>query len=41
MKRKYLIMAAVLLLCLAPMPYGYFQLVRLLATLLFGAMAYR
>ena len=36
--RLYLVLAAMMLLCLAPMPYGYFQLVRLLATLAFGVM---
>lgn len=41
MKQVYLILAALMLLCLAPMPYGYFQLVRFLATLFFGVMAYR
>jgi len=25
MKQVYLILAALMLLCLAPMPYGYFQ----------------
>ena len=30
-----------MLLCLAPMPYGYFQLVRFLSTIIFGVMAYR
>lgn len=30
-----------MLLCLAPMPYGYFQLVRFLSTLVFGVMAFR
>ena len=30
-----------MLLCLAPMPYGYFQLVRFLSTIAFGVMAYR
>lgn len=40
-KKLYLILAAMMLLCLAPMPYGYFQLVRFLATLVFGVMAYR
>lgn len=30
-----------MLLCLAPMPYGYFQLVRFLSTLAFGVMAFR
>ena len=42
-KMKYipLYLAAVLLLCLAPMPYGYFTLVRVLATVVFGIYAYR
>lgn len=29
MKRLLLLLAALLLLCLAPLPYGYYQLVRL------------
>ena len=37
----YLILAAMMLLCLAPMPYGYFQLVRFVAMVVFGMMAYR
>ncbi len=41
MKKVYLIIAAIMLLCLAPMPYGYFQLVRFLSTLVFGVMAFR
>ena len=41
MKQVYLILAALMLLCLAPMPYGYFQLVRLVAMVVFGIMAYR
>lgn len=41
MRKIYLILAAMMLLCLAPMPYGYFQLVRFLSTLAFGVMAYR
>ena len=41
MKKVYLILATLMLLCLAPMPYGYFQLVRFLSTLAFGVMAYR
>ncbi len=41
-KQLYLILAAILLLCLIPgMPYGYFTLVRLLATVVFSVMAYR
>ena len=40
MKHIYLILAAMMLLCLAPMPYGYFQLVRFVAMIVFGLMAY-
>ena len=35
MKYLYLILAALLMLCLAPMPYGYYQLVRFIALVLF------
>jgi len=35
MKQVYLILAALMLLCLAPMPYGYFQLVRFVAMVVF------
>lgn len=41
MKYIYLFLAAMMLLCLAPMPYGYFQLVRFVAMVAFGLMAYR
>ena len=41
MKQVYLILAALMLLCLAPMPYGYFQLVRFVAMVAFGVMAYQ
>ena len=41
MRKFYLPLAAMMLLCLAPMPYGYFQLVRFLSTIAFGMMAYR
>lgn len=41
MRKVYLIIAALMLICLAPMPYGYFQLVRFLSTLAFGVMTYR
>ena len=41
MKHVYLILAALMLLCLAPMPYGYFQLVRFVAMVAFGLMAYQ
>ena len=40
-KQVYFILAALMLLCLAPMPYGYFQLVRFVAMVAFGLMAYR
>lgn len=41
MKQLYLFLAAILLLCLAPMPYGYFMLVRFVMMVAFGLMAYR
>lgn len=40
MKKMYLVLALLLLICLAPMPYGYFQIVRLISTVVFGMMAY-
>ncbi len=36
-----LILAALLLLCLAPMPYGYYQLVRFVSMVAFAVMAYQ
>lgn len=41
MKQIYIILAALLLLCLAPMPYGYFQLVRFISMVAFAVMAYQ
>ena len=41
MKHLKLILIIALLLCLAPMPYGYYMLVRFFATVMFGFMAYR
>ena len=41
MSRFYLPMAAMMFLCLTPMPYGYFQLVRFLSTIVFGVLGYR
>ena len=41
MKQIYLILAAMLLLCLAPMPYGYFMLVRYVMMIACGIIAYR
>lgn len=40
MKHLQLILAILLLLCLAPMPYGYYQFVRLASTVAFAVMAY-
>ena len=36
-----LLLAVLLLLCLAPMPYGYYQFVRILAMIAFAIMAYQ
>ena len=36
-----LLLAILLLLCLAPMPYGYYQLVRIVAMIAFAVMAYQ
>lgn len=36
----YIVMAALLLLCLLDMPYGFFQLVRFLALVSFGLLSY-
>lgn len=41
MKYVPLYLAAVLLLCLAPMPYGYYTLVRVIATVVFSIYAYK
>ena len=41
MKQVYLILAALMLLCLATMPYGYFQLVRFVAMVVFGVIVYQ
>jgi len=40
MKPFYLVLAAMLLLCLAPMPYGYFMLVRFVMMVACGWIAY-
>ena len=40
MKQIYLFLAVLLLVCLAPMPYGYYQLVRFVAMVAFAIMAY-
>ena len=36
-----LVMACLLILCLAPMPYGYYTLVRFVSMVAFGVMAYK
>lgn len=41
MKKVYLILAALMLLCLAPMPYGYYMFVRFVAMVAFGIVAYQ
>lgn len=41
MKQISIILSLLLLLCLAPMPYGYYQLVRFVAMVVFGVMAYK
>lgn len=35
-----LVLAGLLLICLLPMPYGYYTLVRFTAMVIFGCMAY-
>ena len=40
MKILEIIMAILLLLCLAPMSYGYYQLVRFVAMIVFAIMTY-
>ena len=41
MKYICVLLAALLLLCLAPMPYGYYQLVRFVSMVVFAVMAYQ
>lgn len=41
MKQISIVLAALLILCLAPMPYGYYQMVRFVAMVVFAVMAYR
>lgn len=40
MKQVYLVLAALLLICLAPMPYWYYMLVRFGAMTVFAYFAY-
>ncbi len=41
MKTLLPVLAAMLVICLAPMPYWYYELVRFAAMVAFGVMAYR
>ncbi len=41
MKYLKIILSVLLFLCLAPMPYGYYELVRFIAMVIFGVMAYK
>jgi len=41
MKYLSLILSILLLLCLLPMPYGYYMLVRFVSMVAFGVMAYQ
>lgn len=41
MKYLYIALATLLLLCLAPMPYGYYALVRFVVMVAFAVMAYQ
>lgn len=41
MKYLKIILSVLLLLCLVPMPYGYYELVRFIAMVIFGVMAYK
>lgn len=41
MRKVFFILSLLLLLCLTPMPYGYYQLVRFVAMVAFGVMAYK
>ncbi len=40
LKLIYVVLAVLLLLCLAPMPYGFYQLVRFIAMVIFAVLAY-
>jgi hypothetical protein len=40
LKTTQIILAVMMLLCLADMPYGYFQFVRFAALIVFGILAY-
>ena len=40
MKLGNILLAVALLICLMPMPYGYYILIRYISTIVFGVMAY-
>lgn len=37
----YIVLSVLLLLCLAPMPYGYYQLIRFIAAFAFAILAWQ
>ena len=39
-KYCYILLAIALLICLMPMPYGYYILIRYISAIAFGVMAY-
>lgn len=41
MKLLYLVLSVALILCLLPMPYGYYVFVRYISMIAFGAIAYK
>lgn len=41
MKNLYLILSAILLLCLFPMPYGFYTFVRFVSMVAFGVLSYQ
>ena len=40
MKIRNILLAVALLICLTPMPYGYYILIRYISTIIFGFKAY-
>ena len=40
MNIRNILLAVALLICLTPMPYGYYILIRYISTIIFGVMAY-
>ncbi len=41
MKWSKIVLAIALIICLMPMPYGYYMLIRYISTVIFGFMAYK